>query len=246
MSNFNEENINLYEEEDSLDNSNEENSDDKIISFSKIHSDDFINIKEKIKPLKIILIGDADAGKTSFVHKLFDEDVNYNTPTIGVDYRPYIVTYNNIKIYTDLWDTAGQERYNAIITPYYRLINGALLFFDLNNLDSFENLNYWMNDIIYYIKTGIIYIIGNKSDLEHKVKKEDILKFIKENYKNYDIYYKEISIKNNIPNVKEIYTEFVINLFRKINKKKLIHNNTTIRLKLKNKNNNIKKCCKMN
>ena len=37
-----------------------------------------------------------------------------------------------------------------------------LFFFDLNNLNSFENLNYWMNDIIYYIKTGMIYIIGNK------------------------------------------------------------------------------------
>ena len=84
----------------------------------------------------------------------------------------------------------------------------------------------------------MIYIIGNKTDLNRKVNKENVLTFINNNYKNYNVYYKEISIIKNIPNVNDIYNEFIINLYRLNNKKKLIHNNTTINI---NKNN--KKCC---
>ena len=84
-------------------------------------------------------------------------------------------------------------------------------------------------------------MIGNKNDLEIKVNKYDIMEFIEKEYKNYNIYYKEVSIKNNIPDVNDIYSEFLINLYRIQNKKKVIHNNTTIRLKNKLKKKS--KCC---
>ena len=94
----------------------------------------------------------------------------------------------------------------------------------------------------YDKKPGLaIILIGNKSDLEIKVHKYDIMNFVMNEYKNYNIYYKEVSIKNNIPNVDDIYSEFLINLYRIYNKKKVIHNNTTIKLKKKIKKK--KKCC---
>ena len=140
-----------------------------------------------------------------------------------------------------IWDTAGQERYNSIISTYYRHSNGVFLFFDLNNTNSYEDIRYWLDEVICFLKSGLIYVIGNKNDLEIKVNKYDIMEFIEKEYKNYNIYYKEVSIKNNIPDVNDIYSEFLINLYRIQNKKKVIHNNTTIRLKNKLKKKS--KCC---
>ena len=117
---------------------------------------------------KVILIGDTNVGKTSFVKKLLDIDNKYSIATIGVDFNNYKLKYKNNIINSNIWDTAGLEKLNAIVVSYYRMIDGAILFFDLNNIDSFRSIEYWMNDIIYYIKTGIIYIIGNKTDLERK------------------------------------------------------------------------------
>jgi small GTP-binding protein len=44
----------------------------------------------------------------------------------------------NIKL--QLWDTAGQERYRSITKTYYRGALGALVVFDITNVDSFDSL----------------------------------------------------------------------------------------------------------
>lgn len=222
-----------------------ENIEDYIIEYDKLNKINMDDIElvdddeDTSKALKVILIGDSNSGKTSFINKIKNKNIKYPTSTIGVDFENYKLKYKNEIINSNIWDTAGLERYNQLVSSYYRFIDGAILFFDLNNYGSFQSLEYWLNDIIYFIKGGIIYIIGNKNDLERKVKKKDVIKLIKENYNNYNIYYKEISVKNNIPNVKDVYNEYIINLYRKFCNKKIIIDNSTIKLKY-NKN---KKCC---
>lgn len=215
--------------------SNNENNEYSENSEDSDDSDDEDNTENT---LKVILLGDTNTGKTSFVNKLIGQESELTT-TIGIDFIKYSVKYKQNIIKSILWDTAGMERFGSIVSSYYRMIDGAIIFIDLNNIDSYQSFEYWLNDVIYYVKIGIIYIIGNKNDLERKISKDDIINYININYKNYEIYYKEISIKNNVPNVKDIYSEYIINLHRKINNKKTIINNTTIKM-TKNKN---KKCC---
>jgi small GTP-binding protein len=84
---------------------------------------------------KIILIGDCNVGKTSFLYKFVE---NYNTkvyePTIGVDFNSKIVEdSNNNKIKLHIWDTAGQEKFRSIVETYYRDAAGVILIYDITN-----------------------------------------------------------------------------------------------------------------
>jgi len=42
-----------------------------------------------------------------------------------------------------IWDTAGAEKYKAITTAHYRKSEGALLFYDLCDKTSFDNVLSW-------------------------------------------------------------------------------------------------------
>ena len=92
-----------------------------------------------------------------------------------------------------LCDTAGQERYRSIPRKYYRNADGILLLYDVEDKESFEHIEEWMQDIKEYlckndVKEGIeknennlvIYLLGNKIDLinngKEKVTKEEVEK----------------------------------------------------------------------
>ena len=46
-----------------------------------------------------------------------------------------------------IWDTAGQERFRTLTTAYYRGAMGILLMYDVTNLESYNNLSYWLRNI---------------------------------------------------------------------------------------------------
>jgi small GTP-binding protein len=65
--------------------------------------------------------------------------------TIGVEFTTKFVTLDNgYVIKLQLWDTAGAEQYRAITTSYYRGAHAVILCYDITNLTSFKNLDYWM------------------------------------------------------------------------------------------------------
>ena len=78
---------------------------------------------------KIVVLGDSNAGKTTFVHYLNNEIPQQNGSTIGVDFKVYTKTINNVTIKSQIWDTAGQEQFKAITKSYFRNVTGALVFF---------------------------------------------------------------------------------------------------------------------
>ena len=76
---------------------------------------------------------------------------------------------NKEKISINLYDTMGQERYYSIIKSYIRGANGILLFFDVTNKYSFENIKNWIYDIKEVDNNDKeIILIGNKIDLVDK------------------------------------------------------------------------------
>ena len=94
-----------------------------------------------------------------------------------------------------IWDTCGEEKFRALTRQYYRDTNGILLIFDLNNSKTFLNLKTWLKDIKEVApKNVIIILIGNKLDIRRNINKEDIEKFIDDNF----LIYYEISAKNGI------------------------------------------------
>merc|ERR1719401_492543 len=64
-----------------------------------------------------------------------------------------------------LYDTAGQERFQALTVSYYRQGEVALLCFDMSELSTFDNANWWLNKVQEYNPTCKFVLVGCKEDL---------------------------------------------------------------------------------
>lgn len=66
-----------------------------------------------------------------------------------------------------IWDTAGQEQHHCLNTIYYRGAQGALIVYDITDLDSFAKMSMWVKELRQQCGNSLpIVIVGNKSDLE--------------------------------------------------------------------------------
>ena len=167
---------------------------------------------------KIILVGDTNTGKSYFCNLLNKKNTECLPSTIGVDFTILYKKINNKTIRVNLWDTAGQERFISIIQGYFRDITGYILFFDVNNQETFYSLQRWMKNINDNNKCSHehpLILLGNKNDLQYKVSQNDIIDFTEK----YNLIYIETSLSNNKINIDEIfdllldkiYTTFILN-----------------------------------
>ena len=197
---------------------------------------------------KIVVIGDANVGKTNIIRRIIGEDFREMEATIGVEFM-----YINIKdidkddpnktMSIQIWDTSGAERYKAITTTHIRGADGAYIVYDISNESSFTHLNYWYNCLRDAADNDIIiFLIGNKSDLIYEegraVKKKDAIDFINKNQLQG---YAECSAKNN-ENIKETFEKFYKMLYNK-NKNKIKEKKMKLELIDKKKNDNKKDFC---
>ena len=197
---------------------------------------------------KIVVIGDANVGKTNIIRRIIGEDFREMEATIGVEFM-----YINIKdidkddpnktMSIQIWDTSGAERYKAITTTHIRGADGAYIVYDISNESSFTHLNYWYNCLKDAAdKDIIIFLIGNKSDLIYEegraVKKKDAIDFVNKNNLQG---YAECSAKNN-ENIKETFEKFYKILYNK-NKNKIKEKKMKLELIDKKKNDNQKDFC---
>ncbi|CAG7719446.1 unnamed protein product [Allacma fusca] len=117
---------------------------------------------------KWILIGNSGVGKTSVLSRLCNDEFN-NTfiSTIGIDFKIKKAEIGGKNITVQIWDTAGQERFGTITKSCYRGANGVILVYDINNRNSFDDVNRWLNDIKLHTGENTARIlVGNKCDLK--------------------------------------------------------------------------------
>ena len=127
---------------------------------------------------KVLLLGDTTVGKTCFLMKYTDKTFqDIHMATIGLDYRLKTMKLKSGKdIKLQIWDTAGQDRFRAITKNYYKGSHGIILIYDVTNLQTFENVKNWVNQIREEASTKVvIYIAANKIDMEteRKVTKQE-------------------------------------------------------------------------
>lgn len=142
---------------------------------------------------KIIFTGDSGVGKTSIINSIMGQKFSPEyEPSIGVDFFSKTLRYKGRLIKLQIWDSAGQEKFRSLIPNYIRGSSLIFLIFAINNKESFEHLNEWIN-FITNIENGNIVIVGNKIDLKdnREITKEEAEKFCHE--KKYD--YFEVSAK---------------------------------------------------
>lgn len=119
---------------------------------------------------KILLIGDSGVGKSSLLLRFADNAYNEcYISTIGVDFKVRMIHKESKVIKLQIWDTAGQERFRTITSSYYRGSHGIIIVYDVTNIESFNNVKIWLNDISRYAGSNVSKIlVGNKSDLSNK------------------------------------------------------------------------------
>lgn len=164
---------------------------------------------------KVVLIGDADVGKTCVVQRFKSGTyVEKHASTIGVDFTMKTLQIDGKLVKLQIWDTAGQERFRTITQSYYRSANGVIMAYDITKKSSFESLARWLDDVRRYAGSNIVQIlIGNKKDLENQreVNFTDAKTFAQQNNM---IGLVESSAKENI-NIDETFIKLAKELIRR-------------------------------
>jgi GTPase SAR1 family protein len=153
--------------------------------------------KEYDHSIKLLLIGDDKVGKSSFI-KRFMEDKFSNEPIDikNLENKTKILEIEEKKIKIQIFNGVENQFKNRTNKNEFSLrIQGILVFFDLSNKTSFNNLDFYLEEIRSKCGSDMpLLIIGNKSDLEKAVNDEEIEKLCKDN----DVESMSISVKNNI------------------------------------------------
>eukprot|EP00759_Apiculatamorpha_spiralis_P006302 PhF_6_TR13675/c0_g1_i4/m.21981 len=158
---------------------------------------------------KIVLVGPAQVGKTSFLSQLFAQPVvEYYVPTIGVEFMTRrVVFHENIDdastplkhVMLQLWDTAGQERFRAIARSIYHGAVGFMFFFNVNDTSSFDEMKRMVDEAMKFVSPPNFHgsmLIGTKADVgaesQRQVQCEDALDYATK----LDMPYFEVSFLN--------------------------------------------------
>jgi small GTP-binding protein len=164
---------------------------------------------------KLIFIGDTSVGKTAIIDRLMhDRYLGRYDNTIGVDFACINTVINNKdRIKAHIWDTAGQESFASIITTYYRGIAGAAIIFDLTRKESFQRVDFWLNELKNKRENNqpiSILLIGNKKD---RSRREVTIGEIENYAKIHDLIYIETSAKTG-ENVHKAFSLLIKDIYK--------------------------------
>ena len=188
---------------------------------------------------KIMVLGESKVGKTSLIKRYTkDQFGGVYLTTVGMDFQDKIIEIEDKKVRLQIWDTAGQERFRNVTKSYFQSSQGLVLVYDITDRESFEKLNFWVDNIKNNAPENAKFIlVGNKCDLanERKVSYEE-----GENYaKKFNIKFFESSAKDGT-NVKEFFF-YLANEIYQDDKTKGKDNKKTVQLVSKKKGK--KGCC---
>ena len=165
--------------------------------------------------VKIMFKGNSSVGKTSII-KRYSKNI-FSTSyisTLGIDFESKNINIDNKTINLQIWDTAGQEKYKVLSKNYYNNSNAFIIVYDITNLESFESVMNWIDQIKENAPENVKSILlGNKSDLEEKDDVENNEKLVKEFLNEYkDLKYYKTSAKKDI-SINELFKELAEKIF---------------------------------
>ena len=163
---------------------------------------------------KVIIMGDTGVGKSTISHYLMKNEFKHFTPTINLDIAGYKLRVNKTIIQFQIWDTCGNDHYVISIPLLFKNTFLAIIVYAIDDKNSFNNIEKWYNILRSHSVESLVYLIGNKNDLEEekrKVQKYEVEK-IRELY-NFNIFM-ETSAKSG-SNITELLDQIAIDIYEK-------------------------------
>ena len=117
------------------------------------------------EPFKVVILGLANAGKTTVVNRIIGDAELNPCPTIGPTFKQYKTQGSTIS----LWDVGGQDATRKIWGPSVAKCHMLIYIIDLNDVDRIQESFIHLSSLLRrYPKTfskAPVLIIGNKMDL---------------------------------------------------------------------------------
>ena len=185
--------------------------------------------------LKIIILGESMVGKTCLITRYTNDKFGGRyLCTVGIDYQKKTIEKDNKKILLQIWDTAGQERFRNVTKNYFNNSQGFVLAYDINNRETFEKVEYWIEEIKAKADENIkCILIGTKCDLDKReVNEEEGIEL----GEKYGYKFLETSAKENI-NINETFDTLVSEIIKKyegVGRNSLTLSKTNLKKKKKN------------
>lgn len=118
---------------------------------------------------KFVVIGEVNAGKTSFVNRFgYDQFNRPPSQSVYVDIvKKTLQLPKGDVIQVDVWDTAGQERYRSLTSSYYRGAKGVFVVYDVTDPNSYSHIQKWLTELDLHAKGMdiVVFVVGTKQDL---------------------------------------------------------------------------------
>ena len=157
--------------------------------------------------LKIMVLGESMVGKTSLITRYTNDKFGGRyLCTVGIDFQKKKIEKNGKKVLLQIWDTAGQERFRNVTKNYFHSSQGFILAYDINNKESFDKVQFWIEEIKANAEEKIkCILIGTKCDLDKREVSEEDGQTLGEKY---GYKFLETSAKENI-NINEAFETLV-------------------------------------
>lgn len=120
---------------------------------------------------KIVLLGEAQVGKTSLVYRFVNDSFSSSyKSTLGVNLLKKDLEVDEYgETSAQIWDLGGQESFRNLRKLYLEGAHGGMLLYDVTNKRSFQKLDNWVQSFKETRGDKPLLLIGNKIDLEEKI-----------------------------------------------------------------------------
>jgi internalin A len=116
----------------------------------------------QLNEVKVLLVGDGGAGKTSLIRRLFDEEFNAGEPqTHGINIRSSVICEEPSALKANFWDFGGQDIMHA--THQFFLSSRSLYLMVLDGRRE-ERAEYWLQLVKTFGGDSPIVVVMNKID----------------------------------------------------------------------------------